>query len=571
MAVRNADVARILDEVADVLELEGANPFRVRAYRKAARTVEAAASAMTELVRSGADLRELPGIGDDLAEKIAEIVRTGRLAFLEKERKRLPRGAQDLLRVEGLGPKRVRRLQDELGIRGLKDLERAAAAGKVRGLPGFGAKIEDKVLRSLGRVKTEGTRRLRAETEPVAEALAAALRGVPGCVAVEAAGSLRRRRETVGDLDIVAAGRPGPLMTAFAGYEDVAEVVSAGPTRSTVRLRDGLQVDLRVVEPRSFGAALLYLTGSKAHNVALRRRAQTRGWKLNEYGLFDGTRLLAGKTEAEVYRRLGLAFVEPELREDQGEVEAAGTGRLPRLVELGDLRGDLHSHTDATDGRDTLAAMAKATQERGLSYLAITDHSPRTTIAHGMDAKAFRAQGKAIDRLNDRLDGFTLLKGAEVDILKDGRLDLPDDLLREIDVVVASLHHREGQSGRELTGRILKAMENRHAHILGHPTGRLLGERAGMDLDWDRILDAASDGGWVLEVDGQPPRLDLPAELCRRARERKVPVAVSSDAHSVAQLGLLRFGVEEARRGWLEAGDVVNTLPLERLRKRLER
>lgn len=571
MPQHNAGVAALLDETADLLEIAGANAYRVRAYRRAARTVEALPRALTEMLAGGSDLTKLPGVGADLAQKIEDAVRTGRMAALDEARRKVPEGLVALLALPGLGPKRVKKLHDELGVKDLATLQRALSAGRVRALEGFGAKTEARLLEAIPRAEAAPKRHLLAGAEQIVAPLVAYLREA-GARDVEVAGSFRRRRETVGDLDLLAtAARPARLMDAFVGHEDVREVLSKGRTRSTVVLSSGMQVDLRVVPRESLGAALHYFTGSKAHNIAVRRRAQERGLKLNEYGVFRGERRVGGSTEASVFRAVGLPFVPPELREERGEIEAAQARKLPELVELSDLRGDLQSHTTESDGRASLEEMAEAARAMGHEYLAVTDHGPRVTMAHGLDARRLRAQAKRIDRLNARLEGLTLLKGVEVDILKDGRLDLPDKVLAEMDVVVCSLHYHLDLPRDQQTERVLRAMERPHAHILGHPTGRLLGQREGARLDMGRVLDAAAEQGWFVEIDSQPDRLDLTDAHARMAKERGVKVAIDTDAHSVDHLRNLRFGVDQARRGWLEKGDVLNTRTLRQLRKLLSR
>ncbi len=572
MGVSNLHIAETFTTLADLLEMEGANPFRVRAYRTAARTIAALPRAVAEMVERGEDLGELPGIGRDLAGKIAELVRTGRLALLEEVKARTPESLTALLALPSLGPKRVERLHQALGIETVADLSAALAAGRLAGLRGFGPTLIERLKSEVARQAKAQRRFKLAEVEQMAEPLLAHLRALPGVVRVSAAGSYRRRRDTVGDLDIVVTARRGvPVMERLLGYEDVAAVVARGPTRATVRLRSGLQVDLRLVPDASYGAALVYFTGSKAHNIAIRRIGVKRGLKINEYGVFRGDRRIAGRTEAEVYARIGLPVIPPELREDRGEVEAARDGTLPELVERAHIRGDLHVHTSASDGRLSLAEMAQAARARGYEYLAISDHSRRVTVAHGLDARRLAAQIDAIDRLNERLDGLTLLKSVEVDILEDGSLDLPDDILRRLDFTVCSIHYRLALPADRQTERIIRAMDNPCFTILGHPTGRLIGQREPSALDMDRIVAGARERGCFLEVNAQPDRLDLSDTHCRLAREMGVKVAISTDAHSDAELDFMRFGVDQARRGWLGPADVLNTRPLAELRRLLRR
>jgi DNA polymerase (family 10) len=572
MTIANLRIAEVLDQLADLLDIEGANPFRVRAYRNAARTVAGLSESLAGKLAAGEDLAALPGIGQDLAGKIATLVETGRLPLLEEVGARTPATLAGLMKVPGLGPKRVKTLYRALGIRSAEDLQRALRAGKVRELRGFGRKSEEAIAAGLSRLARTDQRTLRLQAEQVVAPLVQYLRAVEGVRRVEVAGSLRRRRETVGDLDVLVTCQSGsPVMARFIAYDDVEQVVSQGETRSTVIFASGLQVDLRVVPAASLGAALQYFTGSKAHNIAVRRRAQERGLKVNEYGVFRDGRRVAGPTEEAVYAALGLPYIEPELREDRGEIKAALEGRLPRLIALEDLRGDLHCHTTATDGRDSLEQMAGAARERGYEYLAVTDHSRHVTVAHGLDPKRLREQLAAIDRLNERLEGLVLLKSVELDILKDGTLDLPDDVLDELDLTVCSVHYAFDLPRDRQTERILRAMDNPHFNVLAHPTGRLLNERPPYEVDLERVLQGAKERGCFLEVNSQPMRLDLTDTACQRARELGVKVVVSTDAHSTAQLDYLRLGVDQARRGWLTADDVLNTRPLGELRRLLNR
>ena len=568
----NADVARLFSRYATLLEIEGANAFRVRAYQNAARSIEGLARGVMDMVRDGEDLTQLEGIGKDLAAKIQAIVQTGRFAELDELERRLPAALVELTTVPGLGPKRVKALYDALDVRGLEDLERAARSGRITGLRGFGAKTVERILHALEARRGSERRIGWLEAERAVAPLVEQLRAVGGVDDAVVAGSLRRGRETVADADIlVSAARPAPVMDAFLEYAEVREVVARGSTRSTVRLASGLQVDLRVVAPASYGAALVYFTGSKAHNIALRSIAARRGWKLSEYGLFEGRKQLAGRIEDDVYRRLGLGYIAPELRENGGEIEAARAGTLPRLVALDDVRGDLHCHTNETDGADPLEAMARAAEELGYEYLAITDHTRHLRIANGLDPKRLARELNAIDRLNAKLRKLTILKSAEVDILEDGSLDLPDGSLRELDLVVGAIHDHFDLTRERQTERVLRAMDHPAFKILAHPTGRLLGEREASALDIERVMRAAADRGCFLEVNAQPKRRDLADTYCRMAKEMGVRVAISTDAHSAAQLGHMRLGVFQARRGWLCPDDVVNTRGLAALRKLLKR
>ncbi|HAP39722.1 MAG TPA: DNA polymerase/3'-5' exonuclease PolX [Nitrospira sp.] len=560
MTVHNGEIAAIFEEMADLLEIEGANPFRVRAYRFAARTIRDLPGEVAEMVARGEDLTSLPGIGDDLAGKIREIIRTGTVAALEAQRRKTPATLTELLRIPGLGPKRVQALVRALNLRGLSDLQQAARDGRIRTLPGFGEKTEQHILDALAARTGKESRMQLAVAMPSAEALVAYLNQCPGVGRVVVAGSYRRARETIGDLDILVTADTGRAITdRFVRYPEVREVLAHGETKASVRLRNRLQVDVRVVPDESYGAALLYFTGSKHHNVVLRQLAQERGLKLNEYGVFRGAVRVAGDTEASVYAAVGLPWIPPELRENRGEFDAAKEGRLPTLVELRDLVGDLHAHTTATDGRHSLKEMADAARRRGLRYLAITDHSRRLTMARGLTPARLSAQMDEIDRLNRDLTDIRLLKGIEVDILEDGSLDLPDDVLGRLDLVVGAVHSRFTLSKQKQTDRILKAMDHPHFSILAHPSGRLIGRREPYDVDMVRIIRKARERDCFLEVNAHPERLDLTDIHCQMAREEGVLLAVNSDAHSTADLDDRRYGVGQARRGWLRKADVLNT------------
>ncbi len=570
MPVLNSDIARSLDKLADLIELEGGNPFRIRAYRNAARIVGELPKSVLAITASGEDLAELPGIGKDLAEKIETLAETGHIAVLDELEKKIPPGLLALLDVPGLGPKRVRALYDRLGIHSLADLVAAAKAGKIRDLPGFGGKTERRILEEAEKRAAAAPRIRRPVAEDVAEPLLRYLRDAAGVRQAAVAGSYRRRKETVGDLDIVVAAPPrAQIIERFAAYEDVAQVLARGPTRSSVVLKNGMQVDLRVVSEGNYGAALMYFTGSKAHNIAVRGIAAARGLKLNEYGLFEGDRRIAAKTEAEVYRRLDLPYIEPELREEHGEIEAARQGRLPHLVTLAEIRGDLHAHTTETDGRNSLAEMAAAARQRGYAYLAITDHSKRVTIAHGLDADRLARQADEIARLNQRLGGFTVLSAVEVDILENGKLDLPDWVLKRLDLAVGAVHYGFRLPRDKQTSRLLRAMDNPCLAVLAHPSSRLIGEREGCDIDVERLLEAARERGCAIEVNGQPDRLDLDEWQAKLAKEIGVKLVLSTDAHSPVELGFMRYAVDQARRGWLEPSDILNTRGLAELRASL--
>jgi DNA polymerase (family 10) len=570
MAIHNDDIAAAFEEMADLLAIQAANPFRVRAYRRAAQVVRALPRPLAAM-RDPKQLRALPGIGADLAAKILEFCTSGRLRALSALRRRVPPGLLELLRLPGLGPARVRALHTQLGIRSIADLEGALAADRLASITGFGPALQQRLRTALGaRIQGAVARMPWPAATVQAEALKAYLKSCPGVLSAEIAGSFRRGRDTVGDLDLLVSTRERlDLAALLKGYQDLRELSMSGPTKASGLLRNGLQVDVRAVAPESFGAALYYFTGSRDHNIRLRRRAQQRGLRLNEYGLFRGKIRIAGATERELLAALGLPWIEPELREDRGEFEAAEAGSLPQLIERADLLGDLHAHTNASDGHDSLARMASAARAQGLSYLAITDHSKYPGQPRGLDAAGLARQIDAIDALNAQRDALVLLKGAEVDVLEDGSLALPDALLRRLDLVVIAIHSQFDLSESRQTTRLLRALERPCVSILAHPTGRLLAEREPYALDFKRVLQAARERPCYLEIDAQPARLDLDDVHIRAARDAGVLCSIDSDAHAVADFGHLALGVQQARRGWLASKDVLNTRALPALRKLL--
>jgi DNA polymerase (family 10) len=575
MPIHNNDVADIFNEVADLLEIKGDNPFRVRAYRNAARTVGGASRSVAELALEEKGLEGFPGIGADLAAKIRTIVETGKLPLLEDLKKELPAGLSTLMKVRGLGPKKIGLLFHKLNIVSLDDLKKAAAKGRLRELEGFGAKTEQALLEELGRTKVSehGPERFKlAVAEQIVTPLFDDLKKVPGVEDIVIAGSFRRRAETVGDVDILAAAeKSSAIMDRFVHYDDVEKILAEGATKSMVVLRGGLQVDLRVVPKVSFGAALHYFTGSKSHNIAVRTMGVKKKLKINEYGVFRGRRRIAGRTEEEVYKQVGLPYIEPELREDRGELQAAAKGKLPHLITLKDIKGDLHAHTKETDGRYSASDMAEAAKKRGYDYLAITDHSKHVTVARGMDAKRLAAEIRLIDKLNAKLKGITLLKSVELDILVDGSLDLPDQILKELDLVVCSVHYNFKLPKEKQTERVIRALDNRVVNVFCHPSGRLINERPPYEIDLEKVMKAAVERGCYLELNGHPDRLDLNDVDCKMAKDMGLKLAISTDAHSTDDLDLMRFGIGQARRGWLEPGDVINTRGLGELRKLLKR
>jgi|Deesub1362B_J571_1020462.scaffolds.fasta_scaffold02115_3 DNA polymerase (family 10) len=561
--MKNRQVAKILYEVADLLELQGVQ-FKPRAYRRAAQAVESCPTPVEELAREGR-LSELPGVGKSIAEKIEEIVATGQLKYHQELKKALPIDLHALTQVEGVGPKTAKLLYEELGVRTLADLEEAARQGKIREIKGLGPKVEEKILRGLEEARRAQRRELLGYALPLARDLCRKLLGSGTVKRVEPAGSLRRGKETVGDLDLLAVSdRPEQAAQAFTSLPGVEEVLAQGPKKSSVRLSGGFQVDLRIVPPESFGAALQYFTGSKAHNIRLRERAVARGWKLNEYGLFDeaGNRL-AGEKEEDIYRALDLQFIPPELREDQGEIQVAERGQLPRLVTAEEIRGDLHVHTNWSDGRGDVGELAEAARARGLTYIAVTDHYKFSQAIRGVTADDLLRQLDEIARLNEELKGFRVLSGVEANIQRDGSLDVPAELLRRVEVVIAAVHSHFRLSKRQMTERLVRAVEHELVDILGHPTGRLIGERPPYEADWQEVLHRAAKSGTALEVNANPQRLDLAAPMIREALEVGVRLAIGTDAHAPEHLDFLELGVLTCRRGWAESGQVLNCLSWE--------
>ena len=570
--MENHQIAAVFEEIADILEILGENAFRIRSYRNGARAINDTTNRLADLAAEGKDLTVLPGIGKSLAEKIHEILSTGSCETLDDLRKRLPPHLTDLLRVKGLGPKRAKILYEKLGITNLDELKAAAQAGKIRVVEGMGEKTEQNILKGLATVESEAGRISICDAAEEVAALERHLAGVAAVRRSQVAGSFRRRRETIGDLDmLVEATDRAKAADGILAYEPIEDVLARGEEKVTVRLAGGLQVDFRFVEPDAFGAAMMYFTGSKAHNIILRKRAQKDGLKLSEYGLFRGEERVAGKSEEEVFKALGLPWIPPELREDRGEIDAAEAGTLPQLIERGDLRGDLHAHTTATDGANTIEEMVAAARARGYQYLALTDHSKAVTVAHGLNDDALRRHADRIREVGRGLKDFTLLAGVEVDILKDGRLDIDEKVLAGLDWVVASVHSAFTLPEDKMTERLLAAIGSGVVHCIGHPFGRLIGQRDPIHFDVERVFEACKKAGVMLEVNSYPDRLDLPDVFCKRAKEMGLTMVISTDSHKVTDLDLIEFGVWVARRGWLEKGDVLNTLSPAALRKRLKR
>jgi DNA polymerase (family X) len=571
LGVDNRALSQVLGEIADLLEIRGDNAFKIRAYRTAAETLATWPQAVAQL--NEPQLRSIPGIGKDLAARVRELAETGTCAYHKELLEQFPPTILDLLRLQGVGPKTVAMLHATLNVKSIDDLAAAAKAGKLKGLKGMGAKKEAQILASIEERAKDTGRHLLSDTAATAASLVDFLHVHDRDVELIPVGSLRRGRETCGDIDILAVGGQPGLMDALISHPHVERVLGRGDTKSSVLLRGGYQADVRLVPPESRGAAMQYFTGSKAHNINVRDRAVQLGFKLNEYGLFrmeDDSRV-AGETEEGIYRALGMDWIEPELRENRGEVEAARAGTLPKVITLADVRGDLHMHTTETDGKDDLTAMAQAAHRLGREYIAITDHSQALAMANGLDEKRALAHAARVRALNGRFENLTLLAGIECDILSDGRLDLSDDCLAQLDIVVASIHSNFSQDSQQMTDRILRAIENPWVDVLGHPTGRRLLQREPLKFDMSAVMDSVFRHDVTLEINCQVERLDLNDSHARAARERGIPLVISTDAHSVNALSRLQWGVQVARRAWVQAGDVINTRPVDEMRARLRR
>lgn len=572
MSVLNSEVAEKFNELADLLEINDANPFRVRAYRNAAQVIANLPHEVADLVAADKDLTELPGIGKDLAEKIAVIVKTGDLPLLKEMHQKTPIALSDMLRIPDLGPQRIKHLYQELNIKTIADLKKAVAANKVSQLEGFGEKTQAKIKTALQKFTKQENRLKFSQAEKLALALITYLKALNKINETAIAGSLRRCRETIGDLDILVATKNNlAVIEYFLAYPDIKKIISKGETRVTVLLRNDIQVDLRIVAVENFGSALQYFTGSKEHNIAVRTRAVKRNLKINEYGVFKDNKRIAGKTEAEIYQAVNLPYIAPELRENRGEIEAAAKNKLPKLITLADIRGDLHCHTNYSDGHDDIATMATAAQQLGYEYLAITDHSRHVTIANGIDEKKLAQQIAAIDKINAKFKNFQILKSIEVDILDDGSLDLSDSILKELDFTVCAIHYKFNLPREQQTERVLRAMDNPYFNIFAHPTGRLINKRDPYDIDLEKIMRKAKECGCILELNAQPDRLDLNDIHCQMAKEIGIKLAISTDAHNTATLNYMQYGINQARRGWLEPKDVINTHNLSELKKLLRR
>lgn len=568
----NARVSQVLYQIGEVLTIKE-DRFRSRAFNTAAQRIVSLTEDIMKIKDRGA-LQEIPGVGKGIAAVIEEFLETGSSKVLEELEASLPPGIREMMRLEGVGPKKAVRLQKELGISSIDDLEKAAKAGKVQGLKGFGEKTEANILEAIEELKSRQGRFLLGAVLPVIEEIKAYMAESDAVLAVEIAGSARRRRETVGDLDVLVSSlRPEVVSERFTSMPPVVRVVSHGSTRSTVVMEGFLQVDLRVVPPGSYGAALQYFTGSKDHNVKLRTIAVRAGYKLNEYGLFDRetNKVVAGEDEEGIYRALRMDLMPPELRENRGEIEAATEGTLPNLVTMDDIKGDFHIHSTWSEGTASIEAMAEKAMSLGLEYMAICDHTKSLYIANGLDEDRLREQMKEIDRINGGLDGFTILKGTECDILSDGRMDLPDSLLGDLDFVVGSIHSAFRQDIETMTDRILKAIHNENVDCIGHPTGRLIQKRRAYDVNLERVFEAAAEQGVMMEINAYPERLDLDDINCRAAMEQGITIVIGTDSHAPRQMEFMPLGVSVARRGWLEVENVANTYSLEELGRLLSR
>jgi DNA polymerase (family 10) len=568
--MKNQEIAKIFNDIADILEIKGENPFRIRAYRRAAQNIEGFAKDIAETQEE--ELRKIPGIGQDLADKIREYINTGHLKFYEELKKEVPSGLVEMLSVPGLGPKTAKMLFEKLKISSIEALEEIAKRGGLKGLPGIQAKTEENIIKGIAMIKRRTERYPIGHVLPIAEDILKRLKESAPVKELSLAGSLRRWKETIKDIDVLTASKdPEKVMQVFVRLPHVKEVLMKGPTKSSIVTKEGIQVDLRVVERDSFGAALAYFTGSKAHNIRIREMAIKRGLKINEYGVFEVKtgKKIGGKNEMDIYKVLDLPYIPPELREDLGEIEAAINLRLPKLVELDDIKGDLHVHTKYSDGSHGLEDIIERARQRGYRYLAITDHSKSLGIARGLSAQQVLEQNKKIKEINKRLKDFKLISGIEVDIKSDCTMDYPDEVLKKLDVVIASIHSGFRQSKEQITKRLVSAMRNPYVSIIAHPTGRLIGERDAYELDMEEILKVAKDTGTAIEINAFPLRLDLNDIYVKKAKEMGIPLVISTDAHIDYQFDFMRYGVGVARRGWLEPGDVLNTHPYDRLLRQL--
>jgi DNA polymerase (family 10) len=566
--MKNSGVAKVFQDIADLLELKGENVFKIRAYQKVARAIEHHPRELEAMVGEAEDLHSIPGVGEAIAKKISELITTGRLGYYEDLKREFPRGITNLLAIPGIGPKTANKLSSELGIDSVDELERAINDGRVAKLFRLGEKTAENILGQIQALRRKDKRVPIGEALPIVEEITVALRSIPGVKNLAPAGSLRRFQETVGDIDLMGtADEPKEVIDAFVALPLVGQVLAQGSTEARVIVSGGLQVDLRMVEHDSFGSLLQYFTGSKQHNVSLRERCRKRGLRLSEYGItvVATDKLQKFATEEEFYRRLGMQYIPPELREAQGEIEKAEQGTIPGLVELSHIKGDLHTHTEWSDGHDCIEELARAALDLGYQYIAVTEHSAGRGIAHGLDVDRLREQVSEIKTLNKRLPGIHVLTGIEVDIRADGSLDLPHEILSELDIVIAAVHSAMNQSEEKMTQRVIKSIENPDVDVIAHPTCRLIGEREPVAIDLEAVFRAIARYSKIMEINAMPDRLDLRDIHAFRARELGVKLTIGTDAHSVAQLGLMRFGIGVARRAWCEPQHILNTLPLEEL------
>jgi len=569
--VKNREIALIFERIADCLEFKGESSFRQNAYRKAARALTDLSEAVEE-IQQRRGLQDIPGIGKGMAEKIEEYLKIGKIKRYQEATKNVPESLIDMMSIQGLGPKTLKLIHDKLGITTVEELKAAATEGKLNDLPGLGKKKAENILRGIALQQASAGRVNLGVALPLVESIIDGLRKKAALEQCLPAGSLRRMKETVGDIDILATGADGrQIINVFAELPQVRDVLAKGDTKGSIITGDGLQVDLRVVPPESYGAALQYFTGSKEHNIHLREIARKKKLKVNEYGVFRGDKSIAGKDEDEVYAALGLPWIPPTLRENRGEIEAAREGKLPELIEQKDIRGDLHVHSKWSDGKATIEEMVNAAKEMGYEYVAISDHSVSTTIANGLDVDRLLKQLEEIDKLRKKIEGIAILTSTEMDIKPNGSLDFPDDVLEKLDIVTASIHAAFKQDRNKVTSRVMAALENPHVDIIGHPTGRLIGQREPLDIDLEAVMKKAAETGTALEINCQPDRLDLDDTACRRAAELGVNLVITTDAHVPAQLQFMRFGISTAQRGWITRKNVINTRTLAQLRSWLER
>lgn len=570
--MKNLELSRIFEQIAKILKIKGENPFKIRAYEKITSVLENLPIDIETIYHQGG-LSNIPGVGTGITKKIEEFLTTGKLEYYEKMKETIPSGVIELLDISEVGPKTARLLYEELGVDNIGKLEKAVKGHRIKGLPGMGEKSEDNILRGIELFKRRKERVLLGTALPLAEEIVGGLRQLKETSKISFAGSLRRKKETIGDIDIlVTSQKPEKIIKTFISLPQVREILAEGPTKSSVITKDDIHVDVRVVEPISFGAALQYFTGSKAHNIKLRELAVKRSLKINEYGVFDvkTDRRVAGEREEEIYQILNLPFIPPELREDRGEIEAAQENKLPELIKFSQIRGDLHLHTKWSDGANTIKQMAEAAKKRGYKYIAITEHSQSLKFAGGLTEERLKEQIEEIQKLNQEFDGFTILTGIEVDIKSDGSLDYPDEILSRLDVVIAAIHSGFKQESKIITERLVGAMQNRFVSIIAHPTGRLIGYRESYQVDINKMMNIAAETGTILEINAYPERLDLNDVYCRMAKEKGIQLAIETDAHSIDGLEFMNLGVDVARRGWLEEKDIINTLPLDKLVKRLK-